>query len=613
MNRYARSLLAASAAAVLLAPAAAPLAAQEPDAEQVYRRYPERAANRPAVPGPNGLVAAGHPLASAAGARILMQGGNAADATVATLAVLNVVRPQMSGIAGNGFFTIYDRESGDVSNLSATGAAPLALDASQVEADELHKGIKAGVVPGLFGGWIAILDRFGTMSLEDVLAPAIDYAEDGHPIEESVVQSIAGHEELFRRYASSESTFLPDGRLPTPRETFRMPALANTFRRVVEAEQRALAEGRTRSEALQAAFDRFYKGDIAREMARFYEENGGLFRYEDFSRYEPIWRDPVRVDYRGYEVYSSPPTSRGGMEVAMQLGLVEGFDLASRDRFSAETLHILAEAIKVAKSDIYEYVADPLTRDVPVPGMLSESYLAQRRRLIDPGEVMAFPAAGNLRSGAREGGSFGVEIGADREKSYPGSTTSFSIRDRWGNVVACTPTHGSGFGTGVVVGSTGMTFNNGTRHGSTSPYSGHANYARGGQIPILNNSPTLVLEDGAFRAAVGTPGGETIGQTEFQVLVNLLDYGMDIQEAIEAPRFVLRADPNFYRAGSAVEMSIEERVPDEAIEGLRRLGWQLQLSPGYSFGSMQGILVDRRTGNVFAGADPRRVAYAIGW
>ncbi|NIP59736.1 MAG: gamma-glutamyltransferase family protein, partial [Gemmatimonadetes bacterium] len=240
--------------------------------------------------------------------------------------------------------------------------------------------------------------------------------------------------------------------------------------------------------------------------------------------------------------------------------------------------------------------------------------LAERRQLIRAGQAMAFPEAGDPRRLAPTGGEgFGSEVDADREATFAGSTTSFSIRDRWGNVVACTPTHGSGFGTGVVVGNTGMTFNNGTRHGSTSPYPDDVNYARGGQVPILNNSPTLVLKDGAFHAAVGTPGGETIGQTEFQVLVNLLDYGMDIQEAIEAPRFVLDADPNFYRAGASVTMSIEARVPDAAVEGLRRRGWRVELAPGYSFGSMQGILIDPRTGNAFAGADPRRVAYAIGW
>ncbi|MYE35424.1 MAG: gamma-glutamyltransferase family protein, partial [Gemmatimonadales bacterium] len=292
-------------------------------------RSPDRPAHRPAVPGPNGLVTAGHPLASMAGLRMLMAGGNAADAAVATLATLNVVRPQMSGMAGNGFVTLYDAVSDRVYSLGATGAAPLAIDPASRTADELNKGIHAGVVPGLFGGWIALLDRFGTMSLAQVLAPAIDYAENGHPIEASVVAAIESHRELFESFPSSRRMFLPRGRVPEPGETFRMPDLANTLRKVVEAEQEALAAGKTRSEALQAAFDRFYRGDIAEEMAQFYAENGGDFTTEDFARYEPIWAEPIHTTYRGYDIYTSPPTSRGGLEVAMQLNLVEGFDLGA--------------------------------------------------------------------------------------------------------------------------------------------------------------------------------------------------------------------------------------------------------------------------------------------
>ncbi len=349
MKARARPTIALFATLLLLLPQGASAVQADPD------RYPDRPAHRPAVPGPNGLVTAGHPLASMAGLRTLMAGGNAADAAVATLATLNIVRPQMSGMAGNGFVTLYDRVSDRVYSLGATGAAPLAIDPASRAAEELNKGIHAGVVPGLFGGWIALLDRFGTMSLAQALAPAIDYAENGHPIEASVVAAIESHKELFESFASSRRMFLPRGRVPEPGETFRMPDLANTLRKVVEAEQSALAAGKTRSEALQAAFDRFYRGDIAEEMARFYRENGGDFTMEDFARYEPIWAEPLHTTYRGYDIYTSPPTSRGGLEVTMQLNLVEGFDLRGLGAGSAETIHLLSEAIKVAKADVYAY------------------------------------------------------------------------------------------------------------------------------------------------------------------------------------------------------------------------------------------------------------------
>ena len=584
-------------------------------------RNPDRPAHRPAVPGPNGLVTAGHPLASMAGLRMLMAGGNAADAAVATLATLNVVRPQMSGMAGNGFVTLYDRVSDRVYSLGATGAAPLAVDPASLEADELNKGIHAGVVPGLFGGWIALLDRFGTMSLAQVLAPAIDYAENGHPIEASVVAAIESHRDLFESFPSSRRMFLPRGRVPEPGETFRMPDLANTLRKVVEAEQEALAAGGTRSEALRAAFNRFYRGDIAEEMARFYRENGGDFTMEDLARYEPIWAEPLHTTYRGYDVYTSPPTSRGGLEVTMQLNLVEGFDLRAFGAGSAETIHLLSEAIKVAKADVYAYAADPALVDVPLDELLSKDYAAARRSLIDPSRVMAYPGAGNpvrvdeFQVGAPGASRPGPERrrGHFAERSYEGSTTSFSIADRFGNVVAATPTHGGAFGTGVVVGNTGLTFNNGSRVGSTSPYPDHVNYVRGGQIPILNNSPIIVLRDGQFHAALGTPGGETIGQTQFQVLVNLLDFGMPIQEAIAAPRFALSAEPNFYMPGAEVRFGLEDRLPGEVVQALETLGYAVELAPGYAFGSIQGITLDAATGALMAGADPRRVAYAVGW
>ena len=574
--------------------------------------------HRPEVPGLNGLVTAGHPLASMAGLRILMSGGNAIDAAVAVLATLNVVRPQMSGAGGNGFLTYFDKSSGTVRSLTAAGAAPEALVASDRLAEELNKGIYAGVVPGLLGGWVSMLKEFGTMSLAEVLEPAMEYARDGHPIEASVVQAIASQEDLFRQYPTSARMFLPEDRVPEVGELFRMPDLASTFRKLVEEEERVLQQGRNRNEALDAAFSRFYNGDISEEFVRFYQEEGGLFTEEDFAKFSPIWDDPIHINYRGYDIYSSPPTSRGGLEVLMQLKLVERFDLGALGSGSPLLTHLLAEAIQVAKSDIYQYVADPKKLFVPTEGMLEESYLALRSDLISEAGSMAYPAAGEPRGHDRSSSGSGdsrggLTVGFDREQSHEGSTTSFSIMDREGNVVACTPTHGGAFGTGVVVGNTGITFNNGTRIGSTSPYTEHVNYARGGQVPILNNSPVMVLKDGEFILALGTPGGETIGQTQFQVLVNILDLGMSVQEAIEAPRFSLFAAPNFYRAGSEITLRIEDRISLEHLEGLQELGHEVQLAPSYSLGSIQAILKNMSFGTFAAGADPRRAAYAVGW
>lgn len=597
------------AAALLLSPL--PTLAQEHGELEGRRPTPHPAAHRPAVPGPNGAVTSGHPLASVSGLQVLMQGGNAFDAAVAVLATLHVTRPQMSGIGGNGFFTIYDRASDRVYNLAAAGAAPRALDASSLSADELNVGIKAGAVPGLFGGWIALLQRFGTLSLAEVLEPAIGYAENGHPLEPSVAASIRGSANDFRRFPSSAQFFLPGGRVPEAGENFRMPDLARTMRRLVEAEQTALARGASRQDALQAAFDLFYRGDLAREMARFFAENGGDFTYEDFAAFQPLWTDPVRTTYRGYEIHTSPPSSRGGLEVAMQLNLVEGFDLKAMGHNSPEALHLIAEAIKVAKSDIYHFVADPAVASVPVAQMVDKGYAQRRRSLIDPAQARPYPEHGDpaVRTGALPpSGSVTFP-----EQAWEGSTTSLSVADRHGNVISVTPTHGGTFGTRVVVGNTGILFNNGTRIGSTAPYPDHVNYPRGGQVPILNNSPTLVFRDGVFHLAIATPGGETIGQTQFQVILNVLEFGMGLQEAIEAPRITLDADPNFYRAGSEITIRAESRIPQETLDRLGTMGHRIQLAPGFSLGGNSGIIRDPATGALLAGADPRRVDYAVGW
>ena len=570
-----------------------------------------RAVHRPPVQFVNGAVTAGHPLASMAGLRILLQGGNAADTAVATLATLHIMRPQSSGTGGNGFFTIYDKATDRVYSLGATGATPMGIDPATMTRDALNHGIRAGVVPGLFGGWIALLDRFGTMSLSEVLEAAIDYAENGHPIEESVARSIAGARDRFEEFPTSAAFFLPGGEVPAPGEMFRMTDLANTFKKVVEAEQDALRADKTRSEALQAAFDRFYKGDIAREMARFYHDNGGDFTLEDFAAYEPIWAEPVHTTFRGYDIYSSPSTSRGGFEVAMQLNLVEGFDLKALGHNSPEALHLMAEAIKVAKSDIYHYVADPAYTDIPDAGMLSKEYAAERRRLISRQVAMTYPEAGRP---AGVSASLPAPRGPQfDEPAEVGGTTSFSVADSFGNVISATPTHGGGFGTGVVVGNTGLLFNNGTRIGSTSPYPDDVNYVRGGQIPLLNNSPVIVMRDGEFVLGIGTPGGETIGQTQFQTVLNVLEFGMSIQEALAAPRFVLTAEPNFYLPGAEIVLNLENRVAPETAAALSAMGHNVELAAPYSFGSNQGILRDAATGTMSAGADPRRAAYAVGW
>ncbi|MEO8681358.1 MAG: gamma-glutamyltransferase [Vicinamibacterales bacterium] len=575
---------------------------------------------RPAVPGVHGLVTSAHPLASMAGMRILMAGGNAFDAAVAVAAVLNVVEPQSSSIAGNGFVTVYEKKTGKVYSLAMAGAAPKGLKVAEMTEATLNAGMKAAIVPGNIGGLIAMLDRFGTRTLADVLAPAIEYAEQGHPANDGFVAGIRGGQKMLAQTPTSAALFMPGGRLPVSGEMVRNADLAATLKKLADAEQAATKKGAARSAALRAAHDRFYKGDIAQDIAQYFKANGGVLTEADLAAYAPQWETPLHTTYRGYDVYSNASTSRGGFEVLMQLNLVEAFDLASMKYGSPQAIHLQAEAIKVAKADIYKYVADPAFTKVPVEGLLSKAFAAERRKLIDPAHAIAYPGAGHPVAD-NPGTPKGVPYVGDAGPAWPErydpdpETTSFSIVDRDGNAVSVTPTIGGGMGTGVVVGHTGLLFNNGLRLGSTSPYPDNVNYVRAGQIPLLNNSPVIVLKNGQLVLAIGTPGGETIGQTEFQGIVNVLDFGLTIQEAIEAPRFRLDPDPNFYKPGAAITLAIERRVPAATIKALEAMGHRVELLTEYTagVGGMQGILVNQQTRTMTAGADPRRAGYAIGW
>jgi gamma-glutamyltranspeptidase/glutathione hydrolase len=573
---------------------------------------------RPAVAAINGVVTSGHPIASSAGLQMLLKGGNAFDAAVAVGAMAALGEPEMNGIGGNGFATIFDKKTGKVHSLSMAGAAPKALKPAEMTPETLNAGMKAGIVPGNLGGYLSILDKLGTMSLAEVFAPAIEYAEKGYPIDQMLAGSIDRGKNNLGKYPTTAKIFLPNGQPLKAGELLKNPDYAATLRKLVDAERQALAKKATRSAAIKAAFDRFYKGDIAQEIDRFFKANGGILTAADLAAYEPQWTEPLATTYRGYDVFSNPSTSRGGFEVLMGANLVERFNLASYGPGSPQAVHALIEAIKVSKADIYRYVADPKFTVIPTAGMLAKPYAASRSALIDMAKAAAYPEAGapegrtktsaSRRSLGEGGPAFDEHYDAEQH------TTSFSIVDKFGNAIGITPTLGGLFGNNVVVGSTGLLLNNGMRLGSTSPYPDHVNYVGAGKVPILNNSPVVVLKDGKLAFVFGTPGGETIGQTQFQMLVNLIDFQLPVQQAIESPRFSLNAEPNFYRPGSAITVQIENRMPAATIEALKAMGHTLRVAPGWgSIGHMQTIKIDPVTGTITAGGDPRRTGYAMGY
>ncbi|WP_084399083.1 gamma-glutamyltransferase family protein [Henriciella aquimarina] len=564
------------------------------------------------VPGPNGVVSAGHPLASSAGLRILTQGGSAADASVATMAVLNLVEPWASSIAGNGFGTVYDPESGDTIALKYGGAAPMALDPAS-DPEVYDWGVKAATTPGAFGGWIALMRRYGRLSLKEVFAPAIEYARKGHPMDPSIAWVLDYYREKIAQNPTTAAIFLPGGEPPEPRAILKNPDLANTFEQLVDAEQKVLASGGDRDTALKAALDYFYTGPIAEEVDRFFREVGGWLRKEDMAAYKAEWAPTVSTTYRGYGVHSTPPTSRGGLEVCMQANLLEQFDISGMKYGDPRLLHLQAEAIKFAKADIYAYVADPKFHTTPLTGMLSKEYAQDRAALIAPRMSSPFPPVTDFRpyDPSAPAPPEPITRTPDDDARFS-DTASLTVVDGEGLAVVMTTTLGGGFGAGVVAGRTGFLLNNGMRLGSTSPYPENPNFVAPGQIPILNNSPVLVTQNGRLHAAFGTPGGETIGQSEFQVLVNLLDHEMGIQDAIEAPRFSMKADPNFYLAGAACTLQLENRFGASVADTLRAMGHDVSMVGPLAIGSIQGARL-YENGAVMAGADPRRMAMAAGF
>ncbi len=565
--------------------------------------------HRVEVPGPNGLVCAGHPLASMAGLRMLMQGGHAADAAIAAMAVLNVVEPWASGAAGNGLATCFEGKTGKISALAFTGAAPRLLD-DNASGPDLTAGHKAVVTPGAFGGWIALALKYGRLPLSVLLEPAIAYARDGHPLDPSIAQTIARQRATLARYPTTADIYLPGGNPPPARAMFRNLPLARSFQALADAETAALKGGASRDRALMAAYDHFYSGPIAQEMTRFSEAGGGWLRMEDMRAYKPKWVEPVMTNYRGFDVICSPLTSRTGLETCEQLNLIEGFDIAALPADGPQALHLIAEVIKITKADVYRYAADPASSPTPVATLISKDFAAQRRRLIDPARAIAFPM------GADIGGAVMPPRSAAVPARVPGDTTNISVTDKDGNAVGVTTTLGGGFGACLVMGSTGMICNNGLRNGSTAPYRDHPNFVKGGRVPLLGNCPTVVLDSkasgGRFHMIFGSPGGETIGQSQFQHLINIIDRKLPVQAAIEAPRIALDADPGFYTPGAPVTVQMESRFPPATVAALRAMGHTVESVGPYAIGSIQAVL-QSQYGTRMAGSDPRRMGYAIGY
>lgn len=601
-------IVAAQAAPALAG--AAPAEPSTPKPTPTPSPFPQDRQARPAVSGRHGIVTSLHPASSMAGLRILMKGGNAFDAAVATAFATSVVDPKNSTLGGQGFATVYVAKERAVRALNFYGTAPKAATLDALKDKPYKTGYLSTPVPSNLKGYAALHQAHGRLPWAELLLPAIDLAENGFLVTEEFSGILRFLSARLTPYESSRRAFFPNGKPPVPGEVFRQPDLARTLKRIA-------AEGA----------DVFYKGDIARAVADFYARNGGLLAYEDLAGYEARWVEPIATTYRGYTVYTQPPNS-SGIAVLMQLNLLEGFDVRSLGHNTPDYLHLLGEVQRVAIADRNRYVADPEFVSVPVGRLLSKEYAAERRKVIRPGTTMPtvpppaerdpLPRAGGWSGGGGAGPSSVNDAAAEVDKA---NTTHLTVVDGEGNMVSLTQTLGSWYGSGVVAADTGVLFSNQMRHLHTEPDS--PSKMGPGRRPRSNQSPMVVLKDGTPVLAIGTPGSDGIWQRLAQIMVNIVDFGMDVQAAVSAPRMIYGG---YQETGTAVPptFQVEDRVGEATIAALRSRGYTVEVIPSDE-GSVNGVWRDPASGFLVGGADPRRFGregswwgetssvYAVGW
>jgi gamma-glutamyltranspeptidase / glutathione hydrolase len=568
---------------------------------------------RPVLRGRDYAVSSMKAEATAAAVRILDAGGNAFDAIVAGQAVLSLVDPDSNGFGSDAQILLYDAKKKEVVAIDAEGTAPKLATIDWYNKNNGGKlpnsdGLLAASTPGVVDAWYILLDRWGTMSLEQVLQPALEVAEQGFPLSEGLARGIAGSQKI-RKYPTTMKVYVPNGRVPQVGEIFKNPDAGRTLRRLIEAEHQAKAKGR--HEALKAARDRFYKGDIAQEMGKFFAENGGLYRYEDFAGYSAKVETPVAVDYRGFRVYKNPSASQGPVEL-ITLNMLESYDLKALKHNSADYIHASAEALKLAMADREKYLGDMEFVKIPYDGLLSKEYARERRGLLDMAK-----ASLELRPGtpekfmrATEPVRRDVRVNLEGDADHYGDTSYIAVIDKQHNMVGFEPSLHSGFGTGVVVGDLGFIFTCRGDYYSLTP--GEPNSLEPGKRPRSTLQSTLVMKDGQPYLLIGSPGGDDQVQRTLQTLLNIVDFGMNVQQAIEAPRWTTRAFPAspFPHTMYPGDLSVEASIPEAVQKALTARGHKLRVARDWTLGANAAILIDPKTGVLNAGVDPRTEGYA---
>ena len=581
---------------------------------------------RPTLMGTRGMVVTEHYLSAEAGLRILHAGGNAFDAAIAATLAEGVLNPHMHTFGGELSALGYVASERSVFAVNGDTVAPRAATIEWFKAHEIDliplAGMLAAGPPAVPHALLTVLARFGTRSFAEVVTPALELAEEGFPLHPALRGpapahplgdfSLAASANLFRTtWPSSAAVYLPGGRLPEIGERMRNPNLARTFRRLIAAEEHARGHGRT--DGIAAAIDAFYRGEIADIIAAHAVAHGGLLRREDLHEYRSAIEPTVSLDYRGYTVHKCGPWSQGPVFL-QQLMLLSGFELRAFGHNSADYIHVIAEAAKLAFADREQYYGDPHFVDVPLAGLLSESYAAARRALIDRRRASLEQRPGDPRRGAAL--LEGEEIFAAR--NWGRGTVYVAVVDGARNMASFTPS-GAWISASPVIDELGFPL--GTRLQTFYLDPRHPNALMPGKRPRTTLTPTLVLRSGAPAMIFGTQGGDQQDQWTLQVFFNLVEFGMDVQDAIEAARFSSVHFPSSFYPHGAIPggLRVEGRVPEAVRAGLAARGHLLEVEDDWVAGDVLSIVVDEERGCVRAGADPRgevsrrMPSYAIGW
>ena len=519
-----------------------------------------------------GIVSTPQFLASQAGAHVLEEGGNAVDAAIAANAVMGVVQPYVNGIGGDLFVLYYEAKTGKVYGLNSSGWTPKALTIDYLKSKGVTKinpiGVETIDVPGAVAGWDALRTRFGTLPFGQLLAPAIYYAQNGFPLAERnarywIAKSLLnqpGYKETYDIWPTA----------PTPGDLFRNPALASSLRQIAE-------HGR----------DAFYNGPMTETMVKFLDAHGGTHTLEDFRDFQPEWVEPVSTTYRGWTVYELPPNGQGIAALSM-LNIMELFPMAQYGHNSVDALHVMIEAKKLAYADMYKYVGDPRFSQIPVKELISKELAAQRAKLID----MSKAASQVVPS----------EVSAELNK-HGNSTIYLSTIDKEGNIVSLIQSNYAGYGTGFVAPGLGFSFHDRGAGFQLTP--GLPNSLAGHKRPLHTIIPAF-MEKGDIHIGFGIMGGWNQAQAHAQFVANIVDYGMNVQAALEQPRFT---KDTF----EGCDVSMEETIPADIRAGLTQRGHQIKLLEPFSFSVGQGAAVARDSSRQvnFAAGDPRSDGAAI--